>query len=165
MPRNLKRFGLTLRPVIGPAMSVVTVCVPGPGAGGRSDAGAAATLAVELLGDDPEATCVCGRGLASASMTLSNVKRRRRNDCISQRNRNIIIKECREGDLNAVENRTVYGVFDAAMVDCFYTFSCQGGRGNNYSKGCTWERTKRGLYVHAAQTTRPEHRHAAVQKG
>lgn len=66
---------------MGPAKSVRTVCVPGA-EGGRAEAGAAAALAVELV-VPTEATCGFGRGLASASKTLINVKRRRSNDCIS----------------------------------------------------------------------------------
>jgi hypothetical protein len=35
MPRNLKRFGEILRPVIMPAAKVITVCVAGSGGRGR----------------------------------------------------------------------------------------------------------------------------------
>jgi hypothetical protein len=87
MPRNLKRLELILRPVMGPARSVTTVCVL-PEEGGKSTAGAAAgaaaTLAVELVAAG-EATCGRGLGLASESNTLINVKTRRKNDCISER--------------------------------------------------------------------------------
>jgi hypothetical protein len=91
MPRNLKRLELILRPVMGPARSVMTVCVL-PEEGGKTTAGAtagaaagaAATLALELVAAG-EAICGRGLGLASESNTLINVKTRRKNDCISER--------------------------------------------------------------------------------
>jgi hypothetical protein len=56
-----------------------------PGAEGpRREAGATAALAVELV-VMAAATCGSGRGLASATKTLINVKRRSSNDCISER--------------------------------------------------------------------------------
>jgi len=92
IPRNLKRLEPILRPVMGPATSVMTVCVLPDGGGGSNAgaaaAGAAATSALELVLElvaAGEATCGCGLGLASASNTLINVKRRRKNDCISER--------------------------------------------------------------------------------
>jgi len=71
---------------MGPAASVRTVCVPeeGENCDAEAAAGAAATLALELLAAG-EATCGSGRGLASANKTLINVKRNRKNDCISDK--------------------------------------------------------------------------------